>query len=76
MAVAASVIAAIGLGPGEAASLPAFRWALVCCAAFSVFASLFSFFTVHDEDAAPSRGMVPDVRTTPGPAPRPAADPA
>ncbi len=82
VAVAASVIAAVGLAPGEAGSLPAFRWALVCCGAFSIFASLYSMFTVHDEDAGPSRGLVPDDRTMPGsrpggatPAPDGAQDP-
>ena len=59
VAAAATVIAAIGVGSTEATALPAFQWALVACAAFSIFASMFSLFTVHDDDAAPSRGLLP-----------------
>jgi len=37
--------------------LPAFRWALIGCALFSVAGSLIAALTVHDQDAVPSRGL-------------------
>jgi predicted MFS family arabinose efflux permease len=65
VAVAATVIATVGFDPsaaGETAILLPFRWALFGCALFSVAGSLVAVVTVHDSDAAPSRGLAPDIR--------------
>jgi MFS family permease len=66
VAVAATVIATIGISTagGEAAAQLPFRWALVGCALFSVCGSLIALLTVHDADAAPSRGLAPQMRST------------
>jgi EmrB/QacA subfamily drug resistance transporter len=62
VALAATVIAAVGL-PAAAAAGAAdptpFRVALLACAACNVLACLIAAFTVHNEDAAPSRGLAP-----------------
>jgi hypothetical protein len=66
VAVAATVIATIGFDATAAvddtAALLPFRWALIGCALFSVVGSLVAAFTVHDADAAPSRGLAPAIR--------------
>jgi len=64
VAVAATVIATVGVGATEAGALPAFRWALIGCALFAVAGSLVAAFTVRDEDAAPSRGLAPAIRSS------------
>ncbi len=69
VAVAATVIATIGIGAeGGDAALPPFQWALVGCAAFAVSGALVAALTVRDVDAAPSRGLAPATRST-GPQP-------
>jgi hypothetical protein len=69
--VAATVIATIGISASsfgaavatdESAALLPFRWALVGCAMFAVAGSLIAALTVHDVDAAPSRGLAPAIR--------------
>lgn len=55
VALAATVIATIGVGTAPHADPTPFRWALVACAACNVLGVLLAF-TVHDDDAAPSRG--------------------
>ncbi len=66
VAVAATVIATIGISAtsatDEVAALLPFRWALFGCAMFSVAGSLIAALTVHDVDAAPSRGLAPAIR--------------
>jgi Na+/melibiose symporter-like transporter len=66
VAVAATVIATVGFDPSatidETAALLPFRWALIGCALFSIAGSLIAAFTVHDADAAPSRGLAPAIR--------------
>ena len=62
VAVAATIIATVGVGATEPTALPAFRWALIGCAWFSVGGSLIAALTVHDEDAAPSMGLAPAIR--------------
>jgi hypothetical protein len=55
VAIAATVIAAIGVGLAPDADPTPFRWALVACAVCTVLGVLLAL-TVNDDDAAPSRG--------------------
>lgn len=68
VAVAATVIATIGLDSSSAATesmtLFPFQMALVGCALFSVAGSLIAAFGVRDADAAPSRGLAPAIRAS------------
>ncbi len=69
VAAAATVIATIGIGGTNGASqesraLLPFQWALVGCAAFAVAGALIAALTVRDADAAPSRGLAPNTRST------------
>lgn len=61
VALAATVIAAVGV-PAAAVAAPGlapFRAALLACAACNVISCLVAALTVHNEDAAPSRGHAP-----------------
>ncbi|WP_029136619.1 DHA2 family efflux MFS transporter permease subunit [Nakamurella lactea] len=55
VAIAATVIAAIGVGLAPDADPTPFRWALVACAACNALGVFFAL-TIDDNDAAPSRG--------------------
>lgn len=55
VAIAATVIAAIGVSAGPAADPTPFRWALVACAVCNVV-GIICALTIDDDDAAPSRG--------------------
>lgn len=59
VAFAATTIGLIGIGSSPEAALLPFRWALMVCALMPLIGSAVAFFTMHDEDAAPSRGLVP-----------------
>jgi EmrB/QacA subfamily drug resistance transporter len=62
VALSATVIAAValpGASSGAAADLTPFRAAILACAACNLIAALISWLTVHNEDAAPSRGLAP-----------------
>lgn len=60
VALAATVIAAVGVGTAAAGPMLApFRTALLACAACNVVSALIAGFAVHNEDAAPSRGVAP-----------------
>lgn len=60
VALAATVIAAVGLSATSGAvTVGPFRAALLACAVCNVIACLVAWFTVHNEDAAPSRGLPP-----------------
>lgn len=63
VALAATVIAAVGVGDAAAGSLPAFRWAFVACACCTFVGSMVAVLAVRDADAAPSRGLVSTVPT-------------
>ena len=72
VAVAATVIATVGVGATEATALPAFRWALIGCALFSVAGSLIAVLTVHGfRQGRRPAGLAPAIRTS-----VPAASPA
>jgi len=62
VALAATVIAAVGLpaiaSVGAEPATP-FRLALLACAVCNLIACLVAWLTVHNEDAAPSRGIAP-----------------
>lgn len=57
VALAATVIATIGLGAGATAELAPFRAALLACAACNLISSLVAWFGVDNRDAWPSRGL-------------------
>jgi hypothetical protein len=57
--VAATVIGLIGVPVEPAGAVVPFRWALLVLALLPLLGSLLALFTMHDEDAAPSRGLAP-----------------
>ncbi len=59
VAFAATTIGLIGVGSSPEGALLPFRWALMVCALMPLIGSIVAYSTVHDEDAAPSRGLVP-----------------
>ena len=62
VALAATVIAAVGVaatGTAGSGDVGPFRAALLACAACNLVAALIAMFAVHNEDAAPSRGLAP-----------------
>ena len=59
VALAATVIGLIGVPADPAGAVVPFRWALLTLALLPLLGSLLALFTLHDEDAAPSRGLAP-----------------
>lgn len=59
VAVAATVITTLGTPISPIGDATTFRVALLTCAVWSLLGCLIAWLTVHDQDAAPSRGLGP-----------------
>ena len=59
VAVAATVITAVGADAASTTAEWPFRWALLACAAWSLVGCVIAALAIDDADAAPSRGLVP-----------------
>lgn len=59
VALAATVLSAVGVAGAAVGDTTPFTAALLACAACNLVAALIAALTIHDEDAAPSRGLVP-----------------
>lgn len=60
VAIAASVMSAVGVPAAPVlGDTDPFMWALLACAACNLAAATVAAFAIHNEDAAPSRGLSP-----------------